>query len=408
MKVLCYTSPARGHLFPTVPILLELQRRGHDVVVRTLGVDVPMLRELGLKAEPIDPAIESVVMDDYEARGSQASVKRAVQVFAARARFEVPEVQGLVAEERPDLLVIDSNCWGACAVAEASGLPWASVQHFPTPLPSDDVPPFGPGLRPTGGTFGRLRNRLLRPLVMGVVEKTLLPPLNEGARRQAGVPGIRDAHDLYTRPPLTLYLTSTAFEYPRTDWPESFCFVGPLTWDLPADSPSWLESLERPVCLVTTSSEFQDDGALVQAALAGLAGEDLEVVATMPAGVSTGLAVPGNAHVEEYVPHSLLLPGAAVAITHGGMGATQKVLAAGVPVVVVPWGRDQSEVGRRAEATGAGVLLPKRRLSPESLRDAVRRAQALRPAAEALAERMAADGGAPLAVDRLEGLSAAR
>ena len=406
MKVLCYTSPARGHLFPTVPILLELQRRGPDVVVRTIGAAVPTLRELGLKADPVDPAIEAVVMDDYGARGSQASIKRAVRVFADRARIEVPEVQALIAEERPDLLLVDTNSWGAGAVAEASGLPWASVLPFPTPLPSDDVPPFGPGLRPGGGQLGRLRNRLLRPLVVGVLERTLLPPLNEGARRWAGVGDISDAHDLYTRPPLTLYLTSTAFEYPRTDWPATFCFVGPLAWDPPAATPAWSAS-DRPVALVTTSSEFQDDGALVEAALAGLAGEDLDVVATMPAGVSAGLTVPDNARVEEYVPHSLVLPGAAVAITHGGMGATQKVLAAGVPVVVVPWGRDQSEVGRRAEATGAGVLLPRRRLTPDNLRDAVRRARTLKPAAEALAARMAAEGGAPLAVDRLEALSAA-
>lgn len=124
----------------------------------------------------------------------------------------------------------------------------------------------------------------------------------------------------------------------------------------------------------------------------------------MPAGLTTGLDVPGNAHVEEFVQHSLVLPKTVVAITHGGMGATQKALAAGVPVVVVPWGRDQVEVGRRAEASGAGALLPKRKLSPKNLRDAVRRARALRPAAEALAAKMAAEGGAPLAVNRLEAL----
>ncbi len=107
------------------------------------------------------------------------------------------------------------------------------------------------------------------------------------------------------------------------------------------------------------------------------------------------------------MPHSLVLPKAEVAITHGGMGATQKALAAGVPVVVVPWGRDQAEVGRRAEATGAGILLPKRKLSPQNLRDAVRRARELRPVAEALAAKMAAEGGASLAVDRLEALAIA-
>ncbi len=405
MKVLCYTSPARGHLFPTVPILLELRNRGHDVVVRTLEAEVARLRDLGLKADAISPEIEAIELDDYRARGAQAGLRRTVRTFAARARVEVPEVQGLVAEEHPDLLLVDGNTWGAAAVAEASGLPWALLQHFPTPLPSKDVPPFGPGLRPLGGPLGRLRNRVLRPLVLGVVERTFLPPLNDVVRPLAGATPIRDAHDLYTRAPLTLYPTSRAFEHPRTDWPESFCFLGPLVWEPQAAPPGWLATLKRPVALVTTSSEFQDDGALVDAALAGLAREDLDVVATLPSGSAVVGDVPANARVERFVPHSPVLARAEVAVTHGGMGATQKALAAGVPVVVVPWGRDQAEVARRAEATGAGVLLPRRRLSPTSLRDAVRRARELRPAAQALATAMSEDGGAPLAVDRLESLS---
>jgi MGT family glycosyltransferase len=403
MKVLCYTSPARGELFPAVPILLELQRRGHDVVVRTIGAEVPRLRGLGLKADGVSPEIEAVEMDDYRAGRPGASLKRAVAVFTTRARFEVPEVDTLIAAERPDVVLVDSNAWGASAAAEASGLPWATLQNFPTPLPSDEVPPFGPGLRPRDGRLGRARNRLLRPVVLGVLERTMLPQLNS-ARLLAGVPPVRDAHDLLTRAPLTLYSTSTAFEYPRSDWPASFCFVGPLTWDPPTERPAWVDSLRRPVALVTTSSEFQDDGALVHTALAALADEDLDVVATMPAGVSSRLEIPPNAHVAEFVPHSFVLPRTAVAITHGGMGATQKALAAGVPVVVVPWGRDQAEVGRRAEAAAAGLVLPRRKLSPGALRTAVRRAQGLRPAAQALAARMASEGGASLAADRLEAL----
>ena len=406
MKVVCYTSPSRGHLFPAVPVLLELRRRGHDVVVQTIGAEISALHDLGLRAMPVSPAVEAIEMTDYQARGAQESIKRAVRVFVRRAAVDVPEVQRLIAEERPDLVLVDSNSWGATAVAEASGLPWAILQHFPTPLPSIEVPPFGPGLRPMGGPLGRARNRLLSPLLLGALERTLLPPLNGEVRTLAGVSPVRDAQDLYTRPPLTLYLTSTVFEYPRADWPASFCFVGPLIWDPPSQPPGWLASLRRPVALVTTSSEFQDDGALVATALDGLRAEDLEVVATMPAGVPTGLDLPPNGRIETYVPHSLVLPKAAVTITHGGMGTTQKSLAAGVPVVVIPWGRDQAEVGRRAEATGAAVYLPKRKLSAETLRDSVRRARELRPAAQAVAEGMAAEGGAALAVDRLEALVA--
>jgi UDP:flavonoid glycosyltransferase YjiC (YdhE family) len=42
MKVLAYTSPPRGHLYPLVPILDELARRGHTIVVRTLASQVPL------------------------------------------------------------------------------------------------------------------------------------------------------------------------------------------------------------------------------------------------------------------------------------------------------------------------------------------------------------------------------
>jgi UDP:flavonoid glycosyltransferase YjiC (YdhE family) len=51
-----------------------------------------------------------------------------------------------------------------------------------------------------------------------------------------------------------------------------------------------------------------------------------------------------------------VLDRAACAVTHGGMGATQKALAHGVPVCVVPFGRDQLEVARRVRTAGAGAF----------------------------------------------------
>ena len=47
------------------------------------------------------------------------------------------------------------------------------------------------------------------------------------------------------------------------------------TWDPPADPPSWLGQVKRPLILVTCSTEFQNDGKLAQAALEALAGEDV-------------------------------------------------------------------------------------------------------------------------------------
>lgn len=404
MKILVYTAPVKGHLYPIMPILLELQRRGHELVVHTTASEVPRLRDLGLKAHPVDSAIEAIEVKDYTGKDPLESLTLGVQAMVVeRGHLDGSELRTLIEQEHPDLLVVDVLAWGACAIAEVSGLPWAIIQHAPTPLPSPEVPPFGPGLRPMRGWWGRLRNRALMPLTLGVVERGMIPSLNT-LRASFGAAPVQGARSLFNLAPLTLYLTSQDFDYPRSDWPDSFVFTGPLNWDPPMAAPAWIDGLTRPVALVTTSSMFQDDGELVRVALAGLASEDLDVVATMPAGVEAQ-DLPSNARLEEFVPHSFVLPKAVVAITHGGFGVTQKALSSGVPVVVIPFGRDQAEVGRRAEWRGLGVMLPRKRVTPESLREAVARARALTPNVRAFAERMKSEGGAVAAADRLEALA---
>jgi UDP:flavonoid glycosyltransferase YjiC (YdhE family) len=107
------------------------------------------------------------------------------------------------------------------------------------------------------------------------------------------------------------------------------------------------------------------------------------------------------------VAHAPILERAACAITHGGAGATQKALAAGVPVCVVPFGRDQLEVARRVAVAGAGTRLPASRLNAERLRRRVREAMTMRAGARRVAEGFAAAGGPTAAADAFETLARA-
>ena len=91
-------------------------------------------------------------------------------------------------------------------------------------------------------------------------------------------------------------------------------------------------------------------------------------------------------------------------VCHGGMGVTQKALAAGVPVCVVPFGRDQFEVARHVEIAGAGASLKAKRLTPGGLRKAVRVARGRRSGAEQVARAFRAAGGAARGADELEKL----
>jgi MGT family glycosyltransferase len=402
-RVLAYTSPARGHLFPLAGILDELAGRGHAVAVRTLSSQVGLMRSRGFDAAPIDPRIEAVAHDDYLGRTPLGSQKRAVRAICRRAQFEVDDLRGAIDDARPDLLVVDFGSWGALAAAEAWGGPWASWCPYPLPLPSRDAPPFGPGLSPARGRLGRLRDAALRPVMFGALERIVRPRVNE-IRAAVGVPPIGGADELFGAIPLLLYTTAEPFEYPRSDWPENVRLVGPCDWDPPADPPQWLDAVDAPIVLVTTSSEFQDDGRLVRCALEALADEPVHVVATLPAADPAGFAAPANARVLTFAPHGLILDHAACAVTHGGMGATQKALARGVPVCAVPFGRDQFEVARRVEVAGAGTRVPARRLSPARLRAAVREAMTRRAGAERVAAAYRRAGGPAAAADACEGL----
>jgi MGT family glycosyltransferase len=404
-RVLAYTSPARGDLYPIVPILDELRRRGHEIHVRTLAAEVERLAARGFTAKPIDERIEAIRHDDWKAKNVRAALAAATAVFVARAPHDAADLRTAIDAVDPDVLILDINPWGAMAVAEASGRPWAAVAPYPLPISSPDAPPFGPGLAPARGLLGRLRDAVVRPLVIGAIERAILPKLNAvRATIDPRLSAVRTADDLYSRPPLLLYLTAEPFEYRRRSWPANVRMVGPCSWEPELDPPAWLDTVAPPLVLVATSSEYQADAILAQTAFDALAGTEMTIIATLPSNDPSALRVPPNGRAEKFVPHGPILARASVAITHGGMGVTQKALAAGVPVVAVPFGRDQPEVARRVEVAGAGVRLPRARLRPETLRAAVATAMGRRRGALAVSEGYRAAGGPEAAASYLESL----
>ncbi len=400
-RILAYTSPARGHLYPLTPILDELSRRGHTIAVRTLSAEVEGMRQRGFDAAAISQQVEAIELQDWRSRSPQRALALSVAGFCARAEHDEADLRRAIEHEGPDVVVVDINSWGALAAAERWGGPWASFCPYPMALRSADVPPFGPGLAPARGRPGQLRDRVLRPLVLGAIEKAMLGPLNT-VRAGTGLPPLRAADELFRAPPLTLYLTAEPFEYARSDWPASVVMVGPCAWEPPAEPPAWLGAVDRPIVLVTSSSEFQDDGRLVRVALQALADEPVHVIATVPAGDPADYDIPPNAHVVRFLPHGPVLERAICAITHGGMGATQKALAHGVPVCAVPFGRDQLEVARRVEIAHAGTRLPARRLRPDRLRAKTRETITLAPGACRVAAGFAAAGGSTAAAAAIE------
>ena len=398
---LAFAPAAAGHVFPLVPGLLALQARGHTVHIRTGAEFVDVLREAGLDAAPSHVAPVAV--------GSAASTNRLRHGLAAlmeRGASERRSLERAVAELEPDAILVDTNAFGAAVAAERMGRRWAITVPSLLALPGASIPPYGLGLRPLGGPVGIARDRLLWRLVELLFSRALLPGLN-ALRRDASLQPLRSPLDYLHTPDRLLVLTAEPLEYPRLDLPSHVRLVGPQLWDPPAAPPAWLLEDRKPWVLVTCSTGYQGDERLAAAAIEALRGEPVRVLVTL-AGAHRAAKLPDapNARVERFAPHAPILERAAAVVCHAGMGIVQKALAARVPIVAVPFGRDQPEIARRVAQAGAGVAVPARKLTAARLRGAFDQAIALRPRLDQLAVALDAPGGPGRFADAAEALLA--
>ena len=183
-----------------------------------------------------------------------------------------------------------------------------------------------------------------------------LPALNN-ARAALGLKPLAHLADQALAAGSLLLATSEAFDFPWTPRPPYVRYVGPLiadpswagTW-----SPPWPKSDERPLVLVGFSTTFQNHVDVLQRVLDGLAPLPVRVLLTCGDTVEPAeLQAPANAVVVARAPHVAIMREAALVVTHGGHGTLIRALAAGLPMLLIPHGRDQVDNARRVTERGA-------------------------------------------------------
>lgn len=95
---------------------------------------------------------------------------------------------------------------------------------------------------------------------------------------------------------------------------------------------------------------------MLRRAVAAMGTLPVRAIVTTGRGIDPAMIdAPANVEVRELAPHRKILAEAAVVVTHCGHGTTIKALAAGVPIVGLPMGRDQFDIAARLVHCGAGI-----------------------------------------------------
>jgi UDP:flavonoid glycosyltransferase YjiC (YdhE family) len=362
------TVEGGGNVAPVLGLVRRLTERGHRVRVLTEPCLRPAVEAAGAQPVPFrrhfvreDRAAD--LFGDWEARTPLGALRRTFErVVFGPAPVVAEETHREIRRDPPDVVVADVLTPGALIAAEAAGIPRVALFHMPEYLPGPGRPAAGPGFLPRHDLLGRVRDGLLTRLFYRQL-KPYLGAYNAGrtALGLAPLPSARALVEEYHRADLRLIQTARAFDFPIDPPPANVRYVGPVLDD-PDWAGRWRDPWEpgdrRPLVVASLSSTFQNQREVLQRILVALGRLEVRGVVTLgPAMAEERFEVPSNVVAVATAPHARLFPGAAAVVTHGGHGTVMRALAAGVPVLCLPMGRDQDDNAARVVAHGVGLRL---------------------------------------------------
>jgi MGT family glycosyltransferase len=411
--------PFTGHLLPQMSIAIALRERGHDVAFFSGEAIRDLAEGEGFEFFAFERLDQERAFRNMRAVEAGTRPGQLLPVFRDWLVETIPDqladLRAVLARWRPDVIATDLSLWGPIVVVwEAERIPVALSSTFMGPLiPGPDAPSWGLGLRPPRTALGRAvasaMTRLTERAATGLRRRV------DEIRADNGLAPLGESVNRFTaRLPLYIVGNLRRLDYNRRDLPPTVRYVGNCIWYPPAEpgTAEWLDAIpaDRPWVHVTESTLSHGDPFLLRTAVAALAGEPVEVILTTGRQRDAAALgpLPANAHVAPWLNHGDLLPRCAAVVTVGGKATILAAMEAGVPLVLVPTTWDKPDNARRVTEAGAGVRLPRRRVSPERLRAAVRQVlsePAYRAKATEIAVELAAARGPAGAAELLEELA---
>lgn len=336
-KVVFFCIPAQGHTNPTLGVVRELMKRGHEVWYYSYE----MLRG------PIEAAgARFVSCDAYDAEQklSPADGARVAKDLAFATKVLVDTTLALdemvcrdMERLKPGCIVADSMAvWGK-AVSGKMGIPFVSST--------------------TTFAFNRQSAQVMKQ-GMGELVKLLLamPAVGKQIRRlrKRGYP-IKNILDILQNDndTHTIVYTSPEFQPFSDTFSDRYAFVGPSI--RPVELP--LTKTREKLVYVSMGTVNNDMETLYRDCMGALAPMGHQVILSVGDQVDISRLGPLPEHVQVYprVDQMAVLEQADVFVTHCGMNSVSEGLYFGVPLVLLPQTAEQSGVANRAEELGAGI-----------------------------------------------------
>lgn len=395
--ILFLCHPLTGHITPALRVASELHRRGWPVSFLGPATHRQRISGAGVDFIPLQGVADIDDILYYSPDNPNPPVpgyhtllwyERALVDYEKHCLDPIPAQWACVTEiltslqrRDPDIPVVvisEAFFHGILPLYLGAPLPdgvktprTLCISVTPPAIRSVDLPPFGYPLPFSQSPEGRARNA--QTWETFAEETSALKSLFDAKLAGAGATRLPDGPILngfnYTCHDAIMQIGVPSFEYPRSDWPPQFRFIGFLPLARPPPNgypnlPGWWDELvgtDKKVVVVAQGTVETDPNDLIIPTIQAMRSrDDVLVVAIMGrkgARLPEGFEKPRNALVTDYLSYDAVLPYASAWVHNGGYGAITHGVAHGVPMVVAGEGQDKTENVRRVRFSGIGIGL---------------------------------------------------
>ena len=313
-------------------LIARLLARGHGVTVLGPTTIEARMRSIGCEFVP------DTAMSHYDSRTDYPADEVAWardNVWLRNAAAQARAVVDHAAAAGVEVVVCEAPLFAAMAGAEATGLPCVELCTTVHAATNDASRAFW---------------------------NVGLEALNE-ARASVGLVALASVPDLAAALDRVLVLSINELADDVFPVPANLRYVGPPP---EPNVPALRISGTGAIVLITFSTGNMGQAGVLQRVADAVAGLPVRAVLTLgPAMRGADLALADNVTAFGYLPHAAVLPTAAATVTHAGHGTVMAALAHGVPLILMPMGRDQHVVAQRVAACGAGIIVDAHATTPD-------------------------------------------
>lgn len=349
-KIAVFCIPAHGHTNPTLPVVRELVRRGHEVRYYSFRIFQQQIEATGATFVSCDRFLGELTEQEERALKNVSTTEMTIQdirITIAMNDFLHDEF----VTWKPDVVYTDSVCfWGKLNAMKYNVPMVVSTSTF--------------AFNQVSSKYMKNTPKEMAGLILGLGrvnrEMDRLKPLGYKFKNFFSL--VQSDNDTDT-----VVYTSRGFQPCVESFSSRYCFVGPSLWSEHVPCKQ-----HRPLVYVSLGTVINDRPDFYAKCIDALKDEAVDVVISCgdSVDISSLGKLPENVKVQAHVDQLEVLSRANAFITHCGMNSVSESLYMATPMVLFPLTNEQKAVARRVREINAGIDLTE--VTSAAIRSAVR------------------------------------